>query len=149
MQNITIREASDVDIPILLGLLYELGRPEPQVDSDVDSFRKLAKQYICDSDKKILVAVVDDVEIVGLLSIVFMTRLNQKTLELYIPELVVREKYRKFGIGSKLINSCIEIGKKKNCHRIRLESGNQRTSSHQFYKHLGFSQYAQSFTKKL
>ena len=149
MQNITIREASDVDIPILLGLLYELGRPEPEVDSDVDNFRKLVKQYISDSDKKILVAVLDDVEIVGLLSIVFMTRLNQKTLELYIPELVVREKYQNSGIGSKLIESCIEIGKKKNCHRMRLESGNQRTLSHQFYKHLGFSQYAQSFTKKL
>lgn len=149
MQNITIREASDVDIPILLGLLYELGRPEPQTDSDVDSFRKLVKQYISDSDKIILVAVLDDVEIIGMLSIVFMTRLNQKTLELYIPELIVREKYQNSGIGSKLINSCIEIGKKKNCHRIRLESGNQRTSSHQFYRHLGFSQPAQSFTKKL
>ena len=149
MQNITIREASDVDIPVLLGLLYELGRPEPQVDSDVDSFRILVRQYISDSDKKILVAVLDDVEIVGMLSIVFMTRLNQKTLELYIPELVVREKYQSSGIGSKLIESCIGIGKKKNCHGIRLESGNQRTQSHQFYKHLGFSQHAQSFTKKL
>ncbi|WP_299292016.1 GNAT family N-acetyltransferase [Nitrosopumilus sp.] len=149
MENITVREASDVDIPILLGLLYELGRPEPQIDSDVDSFRKLVKQYISDSDKKTLVAVLDDVEIVGMVSIVFMTRLNQKTLELYIPELVVREKYQNSGIGSKLIDSCIEIGKKKDCHRIRLESGNQRTQSHQFYKHLGFSQYAQSFTKKL
>lgn len=149
MQNITIREASDVNVPILLGFLYELGRPEPKADSDVDSFRKLVKQYISDSDKKILVAVLDDVEIVGMVSIVFMTRLNQKTLELYIPELVVREKYRHSGIGSKLINSCIEIGKKKNCHRIRLESGNQRIQSHQFYKQLGFSQNAQTFTKKL
>lgn len=149
MQNITIRQASDVDVPILLGLLYELGRPEPQIDSDVDCFRKLVKQYISDSDKKILVAVLDDVKIVGLLSIVFMARLNQKTLEIYIPELVVSEKYQNSGIGSKLIDSCIEIGQKKNCHRIRLESGNQRTLSHQFYKRLGFSQYAQSFTKKL
>ena len=149
MENISIREASDVDIPILLGLLYELGRPEPEIDSDVDSFRKLIKQYISDSEKIILVAVLDEMEIVGMISIVFMTRLNQKTLELYIPELVVREKYQHSGIGSKLINSCIEIGKKKNCHRIRLESGNQRISSHQFYKHLGFSQYAKTFTKKL
>ncbi|MCE2614440.1 MAG: GNAT family N-acetyltransferase [Nitrosopumilus sp. (ex Thoosa mismalolli)] len=149
MQNISIREASDVDIPILLGLLYELGRPEPEIDSDVDSFRKLVKQYISDSEKIILVAVLDEMEIVGMMSIVFMTRLNQKTLELYIPELVVREKYQHSGIGSKLINSCIEIGKKKNCHRLRLESGNQRISSHQFYKHLGFSQYAKTFTKKL
>ncbi len=149
MQKISIREASDVDVPILLGLLYELGRPEPQVDSDVDSFRRLAKQYISDSDKKILVAVLDDVEIVGMLSIVFLTRLNQKTPELYVPELVVRKKYQKSGIGSKLISFCIQVGKKKNCHRIRLESGNQRSQAHRFYKSMGFSQSAQSFTKEL
>lgn len=147
--QITIREAADVDVPILLGLLYELGRPEPRIDSDVDCFRRIVKQYISEPDKKILVAVLDDVEIVGLLSIVFVTRLNQETPELYVPELVVREKYQNSGIGSKLIGSCIEIGRRKNCHRIRLESGNRRTLSHQFYRNLGFSQHAQSFAKKL
>lgn len=149
MQNITVREASDADIPILLGLLYDLGRPTPQTDSDVDSFRKLVKQYISDSDKKILVAVLNDVEIIGMISIIFLTRLNQKTLELYVPELVVDKKHRGLGVGSKLINSCAEIGKKKGCYRIRLESGNQRSQSHLFYSCLGFSQHAKSFTKKL
>lgn len=149
VQSIAIREANSLDIPILLGLLYELGRPKPEIDSDVDAFRRLVSQYLSDPDKKILVAVIDDIELVGMASIVFLPRLNQKTLELYIPELVVSEKHQKSGIGSKLIDSCIEIGKKKNCHRIRLESGNQRTQSHLFYRHVGFSQNAQSFTKEL
>lgn len=149
MQNIVIREANGPDVPVLLGLLYELGRPKPEIDSDVDVFRKLVSRYLSDSDKKILVAVIDDVELAGMASIVFLPRLNQKTLELYIPELVVSKKHQKFGIGSKLIDSCIELGKRKNCHRIRLESGNERTQSHLFYKHIGFSQHAQSFTKKL
>ena len=30
MENIRIKEASNDDIPILLGLLYELGRPKPK-----------------------------------------------------------------------------------------------------------------------
>ena len=149
MENLIIRGATKLDIPILLGLLYELGRPKPEIDSDVDSFRKLVNQYISDSDKEILVAVVNQVELVGLVSLMFLPRLNQKTYELYIPELIVSEKYQKSGIGSKLIDSCVELGKKKQCHRIRLESGNQRIASHEFYKNLGFVQYAQSFTKKL
>ena len=36
--------------------------------------------------------------------------------------------------------------KEKKCHRIRLESGNQRKDSHKFYEHLGFEQSALSFT---
>lgn len=146
MENITIKEASKNDIPIILGLLYELGRPKPQKDSQVDSFRKLTKKYLTDSDKQILVAVLDDTRIVGMVSMIFLSRLNRDSLEMYIPELVVVKEYQNQGIGKQLINSCVVLAKKKNCHRIRLESGNQRIESHNFYKHLGFEQYAQSFT---
>ncbi|MGH1566203.1 MAG: GNAT family N-acetyltransferase [Nitrosopumilus sp.] len=130
-------------------MLYDLGRPKPQKDSDVDTFRKLVKKYITDSNTKIVVAKLDDVKIIGMVSLVFLTRLNRTTLELYIPELVVLEKYQNQGIGTKLMNSCIALVKEKNCHRIRLESGNQRKESHRFYKNLGFEQSALSFTKNL
>ncbi|KEQ56431.1 phospholipiddiacylglycerol acyltransferase protein [Marine Group I thaumarchaeote SCGC RSA3] len=149
MANITIKEVSEKNIPIILGLLYELGRPKPQNDSDVDSFRKLVKKYIIDSDKKIHVAMLDDTKIVGMVSMMFLSRLNRDTSEMYIPELVVLEKYHCQGIGKKLVNSCISLAKENHCHRIRLESGNQRKESHQFYKHLGFEQSALSFTMNL
>ena len=35
MDNVLLREASDKDIPILLGLLYDLGRQKNQKDSDL------------------------------------------------------------------------------------------------------------------
>ena len=88
-------------------------------------------------------------KIIGMISMMFLPRLNRDTLEMYIPELIVLEKYHNKGIGKKLINSCIALAKEKKCHRIRLESGNQRKESHQFYKHLGFEQSALSFTKNL
>lgn len=149
MENIDVREASSKDIPIILGLLYDLGRPKPQKDSDVDSFRKLVKNYITDDDKKILVVLHDDTEIIAMVSIIFLSRLNQNSLELYIPELIVRDKFQHMGVGKKLINYCISIGKEKKCHRIRLESGNKRTESHKFYKKLGFDQSGLSFTLAL
>ena len=149
MVNITIKEASKKDIPIILGLLYELGRPKPRKDSEVDLFRKLTKKYITDLDKKILVAILDDTKIVGMVSMIFLSRLNRDSFEMYIPELVVIKEHRNQGIGRQLINSCIALAKEKNCHRIRLESGNKRKESHNFYKHLGFEQYAQSFTLNL
>ena len=113
MDNIRIREAIEKDtkdIDVLIELLYDLGRPKPQKDSDVDIFKNLVKKHITDSDKKILVAELDN-EIVGMVSIVFLPRLNQTTLEMYIPDLVVHEKYQSKGIGKKLINSCISLAK--------------------------------------
>ena len=76
------------------------------------------------------------VNIVGMISMMLLPRLNHTTLEMYIPELVVLKKYQSHGIGKNLINSCIDFAKEKKCHRIRLESGNQRLESHQFYKNI-------------
>jgi len=149
MENLNIRESIYDDIPLLLELLYELGRPKPQNENEIESFTKLLKNYIDDNDKKILVAEINDSKIIGLISLVFLSRLNQKTLELYVPELIISQQYHNQGIGKKLLNSSIELGKEKKCHRIRLESGNQRTESHKFYKHLGFENSSIFFTKNL
>ena len=149
MENITIRESTSDDIPSLLELLYELGRPKPQKDNELETFTKLLKTYMQEDNKKILVAEIENSKIVGMMSIVFLSRLNQNTLEMYVPELIVSQNYRSNGIGKKLINFSIDIGKEKKCHRMRLESGNQRTESHKFYRNLGFENSSIFFTKNL
>jgi len=149
MENITIRESTYDDIPSLLELLYELGRPKPQTDNELEKFTALLKNYIQEDDKKILVAQIENSKIIGMISMVFLSRLNQNTLEMYVPELIVSQNYHSKGIGKKLINFSIELGKEKKCHRIRLESGNQRIESHKFYKHLGFEDSSIFFTKNL
>jgi GNAT superfamily N-acetyltransferase len=149
MENITIRESIYDDIPSLLELLYELGRPKPQKNNELEKFTKLLKNYMQEDDKKILVAQIDNSKIIGMISMVFLSRLNQNTLEMYVPELIVSQNYHSKGIGKKLINFSIKLGKEKQCHRIRLESGNQRVESHKFYKHLGFEDSSIFFTKNL
>ena len=149
MENIIIRESTFDDIPSLLELLYELGRPKPQKDNELETFIKLLKNYMQEDDRKILVAQIKNLKIIGMMSIVFLSRLNQNTLEMYVPELIVSQNYHYRGIGKKLINFSIELGKEKKCHRMRLESGNQRIESHKFYKHLGFKNSSIFFTKNL
>ncbi len=100
MDDMIIRAAMGKDISGILLLLYELGRPKPY-DSDVDTFEKLVTHYITDSDKQILVAV-DESKIVGMISMMFLSRLNRTTHEMYIPELVVLKKYQNQGIGKKI-----------------------------------------------
>lgn len=70
-------------------------------------------------------------------------------LEMYIPELIIAEKFRRLGIGRELIYHCTKLAKQNNCHRIRLESGSQRMEAHEFYKTAGFTQRALSFTKNI
>ena len=147
--NIRIRTAKKNDIPIILGLLYELGRPKPERDSDVEVFRNLVKKQISDSGKSILVAENDDVNVVGMLSLIFLPRLNRNNLELYIPEIIVTEKYQKKGIGTKLMKACISLAKENQCHKIRLESGTFRKEAHQFYKNLGFETNSLSFAMNI
>ncbi len=147
MENIAIHPARISDIPVLLDLLYQLGRPKPRNDFDLDSFRNLVKNYVTNLDKMIFVAKLNDVKIIGMVSIVLLPRLNHSTLEMYIPELIVIENFQNYGIGKKIMNYCIQFAKEKKCHRIRLESGIQRKNSHDFYKNLGFEQSSLSFSK--
>ena len=136
-----IRKASKNDIHAILDLLYYLGRPKP--DNNVDQFSQMVLDCIISADSDILVATRGDI-LLGMVSIMYLRRLNHTKTELYIPELVVSEKYQKQGIGGKLICACIELAKDK-CYRIRLESGMNRKQSHEFYTHVGFTKHAVSF----
>lgn len=146
--DISIVKATEKDIPFILELLYDLDRPTPIDDKETKIFQNKIKDYFSDSQKIILLAKQDS-QSVGLASVIFLRRLNRVKLEMYIPELVVSKVMRNSGIGKKLIQHCIILAKKKGCYRIRLESGNQRKESHNFYKNLGFEQSALSFAMNL
>ncbi|MBI5147049.1 MAG: GNAT family N-acetyltransferase [Thaumarchaeota archaeon] len=148
MKNIRIRKANKKDINEILNLLYQLQRPRPKTDAEGLAFRKRIHRYLDEKDKRILVAEQNS-KVIGLVSMMFLLRLNRTKLELYIPELIVSENHRGLGIGKLLIESCISMAKKKKCFRIRLESGNQREGAHRFYKKIGFEQSALSYTRTI
>lgn len=146
--NISIVKATEKDIPVILELLYELERPTPIDDKEIKIFRNKIKDYFSDSQKMILLAK-QGFKPLGLVSIIFLRRLNRVKIEMYIPELIVTRDHRNSGIGKKLIEHCVTLAKKKDCYRIRLESGNQRKDSHLFYKNLGFEQSSLSFSMNI
>ena len=146
VDDVVVREASLKDVPAVLGLLVELGRPKPAGQPETEAFERMVEEYIADVDKRVLVALADG-KVVGMASVLLLPRLNHTTRELYIPELVVSQRYRGRGLGRELIEYCDGLAEESGCHRIRLESGNLRTSSHRFYRDLGFEQSALSFSK--
>jgi len=105
-----LRAATKNDTDAILSLLYELGRPKPRTKSQKEMFEKLVIQYLM--QKQLTIAEIDS-EIVGVIGMILVPRLNQTKLELYIPELVVSSNYRKMGIGKALINHAISVAKKK------------------------------------
>ncbi len=147
VNHIKIRPATKKDIHAILELLYDLERPRPKNKLEQTLFEKQIILYLTDSDKKILVAESDS-ELIGMISIIFISRLNRANPELYIPELVVAKDQRRSGIGKLLMDSCIGMAKKKKCFRLRLESGHQRKEAHKFYTKLYFEQSALTYTKK-
>ena len=56
----------------------------------------------------------------------------------FIENVITDEKYRKKGIGKKVIEMAIAYGKQNNCYKIILQSSYKRKESHAFYEKCGF-----------
>jgi len=149
-KRVKIKHACGNNSKRIFELLAELDRPSPKDIEGYRKFKTLIDNHIDSNNpyNAILVAIVGS-EIIGLVSYVLLDRLNQRSREFWIPELVVSRAYRNQGIGRLLIQKCESIAKRKHCYRMRLESGNDRIKSHQFYKKMGFKQIALTFAKWL
>ena len=56
----------------------------------------------------------------------------------FIENVITDEKYRKKGIGKKIIGMAIEYGKQDNCYKIILQSSIKLKENHIFYEKCGF-----------
>jgi ribosomal protein S18 acetylase RimI-like enzyme len=137
-----IRKAKPGDANNIIELLVELGRPKPR-QKEVKHFAMVIHKYISDRDKAIFVAEADS-KVIGMISLVFLPRLNRTRTEAWIPDLIVNRRYRDRGIGKELLEKCIAMARKK-CWRVRLETGLSRRRSQKFYKMLGMEPFALSF----
>jgi GNAT superfamily N-acetyltransferase len=57
----------------------------------------------------------------------------------YIENVITDSKYRRKGIGRKIMEMAINYAKKNNCYKIVLQSGIERTDAHKFYENMGFN----------
>ena len=56
---------------------------------------------------------------------------------IYLDDLYVRQKYRGQGIGSKLLDQIIEIGKTEDCYKVKWQVSNWNKKAQEFYKSRG------------
>jgi GNAT superfamily N-acetyltransferase len=57
----------------------------------------------------------------------------------YIENVITDEKYRRKGIGKKIMEMAIKYARDENCYKVVLQSGIKRTIAHKFYEKIGFN----------
>jgi GNAT superfamily N-acetyltransferase len=143
-----IRSAKMKDADRIIELVSELGRPEPKNEEEIKHFARLIQNYISEKDKMMLVAEIDS-KVVGMISLVFLPRLNRSKPEAWIPDFIVDQDYRNKGIGRELLKKCIGIAKREKCWRVRLETGLSRKDAQRFYKMMKMKPFALAFMLSL
>jgi GNAT superfamily N-acetyltransferase len=130
-----VRLAAEADIPALLPLLEELGRPH----ADLSDMRvtDVYREHIADPDRLVLVVELGG-RVVGMVEGTFRTRLNWTLRELWACDLIVAEVARGHGAGRALVNDLVARARRVGCRRITLESGPSRRAAHHIYQSLGF-----------
>lgn len=128
---IRIAQLSDIlDLVILCGQLgYKTNVKEAE-----QRFQILLQE----KEHAIFVAV-ENKKVIAWIHAFFAVRV-ESDLFVEIAALVVDEKYRKAGIGKKLIEEVENWAKEKNCYKIRVRCNVTRKESHGFYKNLGFKE---------
>ena len=89
-------------------------------------------EYLSDPNSTTIVISVEDI-IVGVASIHIIKKLTR--ILGIIEDVAVNEKYRGKGVGKKLVERLILIGKQKNCDKIVLSSSDKNSK---FYEKIGF-----------
>ena len=143
-----VREARASDWPAVSALLAELGRPDVRGSDDEDEHRKAFEQYLARPDAVGLVAV-DDGDVVGFIDLEFRQRLNFRTPEAWVPDLVVAEGARSRGAGSALLAEALERARAQGCWALTLESASWRERAHAFYVREGMEHKGHSFVQLL
>lgn len=142
MQKISIVKAEVHQASEVAELLGQLGYPsEPgAIGEKISTLSTSKADYIWVAQSR--------GKVVGLLAF-HVTPLLQAPGNLgRITALVVDEDFRSKGIGKLLVETAEKWAWDRECTRIELTSGDQRSRAHQFYQNLGYAMESKRFIKR-
>lgn len=130
---ITIREATEEDFPVILGLIKELASFEKAPEKVSNSVNQMIEEkdlFRC------FVAVTETDEIAGM-ALFFLAYYTWVGKSLYLDDIYVRDEYRKRGIGSMLLRKIFEVANAENCKRVRWQVLNWNSPAIELYRKSG------------
>ena len=142
MQKISIGKAEVHQASEVAELLGQLGYPsEPEAIGEKISALSTSKtDYIWVAQSR--------GKVVGLLAFHVAPLLHAPGNLGRITALVVDENFRDKGIGKLLVETAEKWAWDRECTRIELTSGDQRSRAHQFYQNLGYAMESKRFIKR-
>ncbi len=129
------------DCESIAALLGELGYPNTPafVVRKLDEVNKMV-------NTKIVVAVTDS-GVVGVASLHIVPLLHQEGNLCRITAIVVSERQRKKGIGTKLMAFAERYARLNGCIKLEVTSGDYRNVAHTFYQQIGYKEVSRRFIK--
>ncbi len=145
MRLLLIREAEIDDVDDILLLLAELWPDKSLKESDIRSV--LIKLIKSPNAKTFLVEL--NGQVVAFLDLTFRYTLFHQGLTVIIEDLIVTKKFRRKGIGGRLVGYIENIAKEMGCKAIELYSDLYRKEAHRFWRKMGYECAAFQFRKIL
>jgi GNAT superfamily N-acetyltransferase len=147
---LTVREAKQDDIPIILKLYRQLAMnpSEPEsVTTELEFSREMFREMAEMDDYHLLVAEIDG-EVVGTTFLVILPGLAHSISRWGVMEYMVVDKaHRSRGIGQALMDHAAELAKEAGCYKIMLGSNKKRLDAHRFYRSAGYEATHEGFTR--
>jgi len=133
--EIKVRTATKDDIPQLLELYKELQPDDPPIDNGA-----AAIVWEQATNNKVVYYVAEcDGSIVATCYVAIIPNMTRQCSPIgFIENVVTSAKYRRYGIGRKLLESAVEYAKTQDCYKVVLQSNIKRTGAHKFYESIGF-----------
>ncbi|MGC9670203.1 N-acetyltransferase family protein [Planosporangium sp. 12N6] len=146
-RGVEVREARAADLPELLACYGELHPDDPEVDAATAAaiWREISTQ----AGRTVLVAARGDAlgGTVDCLLVPNLTRGGRPFM--FVENVVVRNAYRRQGVGSLLIGAALARAAEAGCYKVQLLSRASRTDAHAFYEACGFGPSAQGYRRYL
>jgi GNAT superfamily N-acetyltransferase len=131
--KITIRKGLQTDLAGALILIKELATFEKAPDEVIVTIEEMELDGFGENSVfKFFVAEVDN-EIVGL-SLYYIKYSTWKGKCVFLEDIIVTEKFRKFGIGKKLFDEVVIVSKELNVQRLEWQVLNWNEPAIKFYK---------------
>jgi GNAT superfamily N-acetyltransferase len=144
MPALTIREATETDLPRILDLYSaaDIGDGESFTPAEARAQLAAFRQY---PSYRLFVAVADDT-IVGTYQLLIMHNMAKRGKPSGIVEdVAVDPAHQGQGIGRAMMQHALEQCRRAECYKLSLSSNLRREDAHRFYEALGFERHGYSF----
>ena len=155
MTDLTFRDATITDIPVIIGLSHAgdaRGKDTPPLDPATLSdprYRAAFDEITADPKHRLIVAEKNG-EVVGTIQLSFIPGMPNFGMKRGLLENVhIRSDHRGSGLGTEMVTWAIERCREAGCGVVQLTSNKLRLDAHRFYEKLGFAKTHEGFKLRL